>query len=71
MYQTPFRIDPSYNEEKVVFITPDVAETYAPVKINVADSGSAGSGTPRPDPSYKWVTQDCTPRYVYFRYSDG
>jgi hypothetical protein len=31
MYQQPFRIDPSYGEEKVVFITPDVAETYAPV----------------------------------------
>jgi hypothetical protein len=45
MYQTPFRIDPSYNEEKVVFITPDVAETYAPVKISVPDSGSAGSVT--------------------------
>jgi hypothetical protein len=36
MYQQPFRIDPVYEEEKVVFITPDVAETYAPVKITVA-----------------------------------
>jgi hypothetical protein len=36
MYQQPFRIDPIYEEEKVVFITPDVAETYAPVKITVA-----------------------------------
>ena len=25
MYQQPFRIDPVYEEEKVVFITPDVA----------------------------------------------
>ena len=39
MYQTPFRIDPEYNEEKVVFITPDIAETYAPVRITVAYGG--------------------------------
>jgi ketosteroid isomerase-like protein len=39
MYQTPFRIAPLYSEEKVVFITPDIAETYAPVKISVAYGG--------------------------------
>jgi len=39
MYQTPFRIDPEYSEEKVVFITPDIAETYAPVRITVAYGG--------------------------------
>jgi ketosteroid isomerase-like protein len=39
MYQTPFRIEPIYSEEKVVLITPDVAETYAPVKISVAYGG--------------------------------
>ena len=39
MYQTPFRIDPSYDEEKVVFITPEVAETYAPVQITAAYGG--------------------------------
>jgi ketosteroid isomerase-like protein len=39
MYQLPFRIDPIYEEERVVFITPDVAETYAPVKITVAYGG--------------------------------
>jgi len=39
MYQTPFRIDPAYDEEKVVFITPDIAETYAPVRITVAYGG--------------------------------
>jgi len=39
MYQTPFRIDPDYEEEKVVFITPDIAETYAPVHITVAYGG--------------------------------
>ena len=39
MYQTPFRIDPNYGEEKVVFITEDIAETYAPVRITVAYAG--------------------------------
>jgi hypothetical protein len=39
MYQTPFRIDPIYEEEKVVFLKPDIAETYAPVKITVGYAG--------------------------------
>ena len=39
MYQQPFRIDPVYEEEKVVFITPEIAETYAPVRITVAYGG--------------------------------
>ena len=39
MYQQPFRIDPIYEEEKVVFITPEVAETYVPVRITVAYGG--------------------------------
>ena len=39
MYQQPFRIDPIYDEEKVVFITPEIAETYAPVQITVAYGG--------------------------------
>jgi hypothetical protein len=39
MYQQPFRIDPIYEEEKVVFITPEIAETYAPVRISVAYGG--------------------------------
>src|SRR5271170_2308509 len=46
MYQGPFRIDPSYQEEKVVFLKPDIAETYAPVKITVAEGR-----TPSPNPS--------------------
>jgi hypothetical protein len=46
MYQQPFRIDPSYEEEKVVFITPDVAETYVPVKITVAYASQ--NPVPRP-----------------------
>jgi ketosteroid isomerase-like protein len=39
MYQLPFRIAPIYEEEKVVIITPDIAETYAPVRITVAYGG--------------------------------
>lgn len=39
MYQQPFRIDPIYEEEKVVFITSEIAETYAPVRITVAYAG--------------------------------
>jgi len=39
MYQQPFRIDPIYPEEKVVFIAPEIAETYAPVRITVAYGG--------------------------------
>src|ERR1700691_5261700 len=39
MYQQSFRIDPIYEEEKVVFITPEIAETYAPVRITVAYGG--------------------------------
>jgi hypothetical protein len=39
MYQQPFRIDPLYEEEKVVFITSEIAETYVPVQITVAYGG--------------------------------
>jgi hypothetical protein len=39
MYQQPFRIDPIYEEEKVAFLTPEIAETYAPVLITVAYGG--------------------------------
>lgn len=46
MYQGTFRIDPIYEEEKVVFLTRDVAETYAPVKITVAYAGQ--NPVPRP-----------------------
>jgi hypothetical protein len=41
-----FRIDPDYENEKVVGLTQDVAETYAPVKISVAYAGQ----TPTPKP---------------------
>lgn len=33
LYQHPFRIDPKYDEEKVVFLAAGVAETYVPVSI--------------------------------------
>jgi ketosteroid isomerase-like protein len=46
MYQGTFRIDPTYEEEKVVFLKNDIAETYAPVKITVAYSGQ--NPVPRP-----------------------
>ena len=42
----PFHIDPDYERVKVVGITPDVAESYAPVKITVAYAGQ----TPTPKP---------------------
>jgi hypothetical protein len=41
-----FHIDPDYKRVKVVGIAPDVAETYAPVKITVAYAGQ----TPTPKP---------------------
>ena len=46
MYQQPFRIDPIYGEEKAVFITPEIAETYAPVRITVGYGGQ--NPVPRP-----------------------
>ena len=46
MYQQPFRIDPIYEEEKVVFLTPEIAETYVPVRISVAYAGQ----NPAPKP---------------------
>ena len=42
----PFRIEPDYEAVKVVGLTNDVAETYAPVKITVAYAGQ----TPVPKP---------------------
>jgi hypothetical protein len=46
LYQGTFQIDPIYEEEKVVFLSPAVAETYAPVKITVAYAGQ--NPIPRP-----------------------
>jgi hypothetical protein len=46
LYQGPFLMDPDYEREKVVFLTTEVAETYAPLKISVAYAGQ----TPVPKP---------------------
>src|SRR5215475_9289096 len=35
----PFRIEPDYDKEKIVALSRDVAETYAPVSITVAYAG--------------------------------
>jgi ketosteroid isomerase-like protein len=58
MYQQSFRIDPVYEEEKVVFITRDVAETYAPVKITVAYGGQ----NPAPKPFIMVLVWARTPK---------
>ena len=42
----PFHIDPDYERVKVVGIAPDVAETYAPVKITVAYAGQTPTRKP-------------------------
>jgi hypothetical protein len=41
-----FHIDPDYSAAKTVFLKPDVAETYVPVKISVSYAGQ----TPVPKP---------------------
>jgi hypothetical protein len=46
LYEGPFRIDPDYPQVKVVGLTHDVAELYAPVNITVAYGGQ----TPVPKP---------------------
>lgn len=58
VYQQPFRIDPTYEEEKVVLITPEIAETYAPVRITVA----YGSQNPVPKPFIRVLIRIKTPR---------
>ena len=45
LYQHPFRIDPDYAKEKVVFLTAGVAETYVPVSIT-AEYGNFPKPTP-------------------------
>jgi hypothetical protein len=45
LYQTHFRIDPDYPHEKIVQLTPDVAETYVPVNIT-----AVYGGYPKPAP---------------------
>lgn len=45
LYKRPFRIDPEYATEKIVFLTPVVAETYVNVKIK-ADYGGFEEPSP-------------------------
>ena len=42
----PFRIDPDYTKEKAVLLSPDVAETYVPVRITVGYGGQ--QAVPKP-----------------------
>jgi hypothetical protein len=46
LYQGTFCMNPDYDKEKVVGLSPDVAETYVPIKISVAYAGQ----TPVPKP---------------------
>jgi hypothetical protein len=44
LYNGTFRIDPNYSEQKVVGLSPDVAETYVPVIITSGYGGQAPVG---------------------------
>jgi hypothetical protein len=44
LYNGTFRIDPNYAEQKVVGLSPDVAETYVPVIITSGYGGQAPVG---------------------------
>ena len=44
LYDGTFRIDPNYAEERVVGLSPDVAETYVPVVITSGYGGQAPVG---------------------------
>jgi hypothetical protein len=46
LYNGTFRIDPDYAKERVVGLTPDVAETYAPVTITSGYGGQAPVARP-------------------------
>ena len=46
LYQGTFVMAPDYSREKVVQLSREVAETYAPLQISVAYAGQ--SGTPKP-----------------------
>jgi ketosteroid isomerase-like protein len=58
LYQHPFRIDPDYTNEKIVFPAPGVAETYVPVNIT-----AVYGNFPKPAPFIMvllWVSQNGT-----------
>jgi hypothetical protein len=46
LYQGTFVMAPDYSREKVVLLSPTIAETYVPLSISVAYAGQ--SGTPKP-----------------------
>ncbi len=46
LYQGTFTMTPDYSGEKVVLLSHDVAQTYAPLQISVGYAGQ--SGTPKP-----------------------
>ena len=46
IYKGPFQIDPDYARAKEIALSPDVVQTYVPVKITVAYAGQ----TPQPKP---------------------
>lgn len=46
IYQGGFHMAPDYSKEKIVMLSPDVAETYCPLLITASYAGQ--SGTPKP-----------------------
>ena len=46
MYQQPFRIDPTYEDERWSSSPPEIAESYVPVQITVAYGGQ--NAAPKP-----------------------
>jgi hypothetical protein len=57
IYRGPFQIDPDYASERETALSPDVVQTYVPVKITVAYAGQ----TPKPKPFLmilEWVRTD-------------
>jgi hypothetical protein len=46
LYKGYFRLDPDYSREKEVLLTPDVAETYAPMTLTSSYGGQAKAGRP-------------------------
>ena len=46
LFQGVFVMDPDFPKEKVVLLSPTVAETYVPLKISVAYAGQTGKPKP-------------------------
>jgi hypothetical protein len=57
LFQGTFVMNPDYSREKVVLLSPDVAQTYVPLEISVGYAGQ--SGTPKPFLMIvEWVKDD-------------